>query len=200
MINLLPPDTKESYRFAHRNVRLVRWVAAFGVAIAGLAVISAAGVFYLSQISHSYDQEITDLNKSLKAQNLVQTEQQTNEISNNLKLAVDVLSKQVLFSELLNQLAATIPNNVNLTDLDISQEQTGIDITAETTDYQSATQLQVNLADPANKLFSKADIVSINCISETEEGEETKYPCKVTIRALFVKDNPFLFINNSEAS
>lgn len=199
MINLLPSETKESYRFAHHNVRLMRWVIAFGVAIAGLAIISAAGVFYLSQISHSYDQEITDLNNTLKAQNLTETEQQTNEISSNLKLAVDVLSKQVLFSKLLSRLATIVPSNTNLTDFDISQEQTGIDITAETTDYQAATQLQVNLADPANKLFSKADIVNINCSTDAAE-EGSRYPCKVTIRALFVKDNPFLFINNQEAS
>ena len=36
MINLLPPELKESYRYAHRNVALVRWVAAFAIGFIGL--------------------------------------------------------------------------------------------------------------------------------------------------------------------
>ncbi len=188
MINLLPPGLKSSYRYAHLNAKLLRWMGVFGLAIIGLVVISAGGLFYLYQTSRSYDIQISSLNRTLKEH-----------ISNNLRLAVKVLSKEVLFSKLLTHLASITPSNANLTDLNISQEQTGIDITAETTDYNAATQLQVNLSDPNNKLFTKADIVSISCESNSDSGTSTKYPCSVVIRALFVKDNPFLFINNKDS-
>lgn len=198
MINLLPPDLKSSYRYAHLNAKLLRWIGVFGLAIIGLVVISAGGLLYLYQTSRSYDTQISSLNRTLKEQNIDEVSKQTEHISNNLKLAVKVLSKEVLFSKLLTHLASITPSNANLTDLNISQEQTGIDITAETTDYNAATQLQVNLSDPNNKLFTKADIVSISCESNSDSGTSTKYPCSVVIRALFVKDNPFLFINNKD--
>jgi Tfp pilus assembly protein PilN len=112
---------------------------------------------------------------------------------------VGVLSKQVLFSELLVQLGSITPPNVVLTNLSISQTASAIDVTARATDYNSAAQLQANLADPDNKIFSSADIVDISCSSASAEGLAAAYPCTGTVKALFVKDNPFLFINTNKA-
>ena len=197
MINLLPADLKTAYTYAQHNSRLMKWVIAFAAAIGGLLVISIAGLLYVYQTSHSYDSQITGLQETLERQRLVETEKETKEISNNLKLAVQVLSKEVLFSKLLKQLAAVTPNSVNLTDLNISETQGGLDISAQATSYEAATQFQVNLSDEKNIIFSKADIVSIKCSGGGDEGD-TRYPCTVMIRALFAKDNPFLFINNSK--
>ena len=199
MINLLPPELKQSYRYAYRNVSLVRWVIAFGLGFIGLAVISIAGLVYMQQATQTYATQVTDELNSLDQQKLTATQTQVQNIRNNLKLAVQVLSQEVLFSKLLQQLAAVTPNNAILTNLDLSQSETGVTITALTSSYSVATQLQINLADPANKIFSHADIVSINCLSPSEaSGEQTtaQYPCTAIIRALFVTDNPFLFINS----
>ena len=54
----------------------------------------------------------------------------------------------------------------------------------------------------------KADIVNIQCSSgsgstnpntgqTTATQLDTQYPCKITVRALFAKENPFLFIKNT---
>jgi hypothetical protein len=107
-----------------------------------------------------------------------------------------VLSGEVLFSKLLKQLGTLTPPNTSLSALTITQGTTGIDITANTADYNTATQLQVNLADPNNKIFSKADIVGINCSS----NDAGRYPCTVNIRALLADNNPFLFINDAKGS
>jgi Tfp pilus assembly protein PilN len=198
MINLLPPELKESYSYAQRNSVLMKWLFAFLFAIGGLLIISAAGLFYVYQTSHSYDDQITETQKTLEDQKLAQTEKETQDISNNLKLAVKVLSKEILFSQLLKKLAAVTPSNVNLTDLNINQTQGGINITAQATNYEAATQFQVNLADKNNTIFSSADINSISCAGSVDEVN-SRYPCVVVIRALFAKDNPFVFINNSKA-
>lgn len=201
MINLLPPDIKESYHFARRNSRLVRWLLALGLAFAGLAVLSFTGLWYLRQQAQQYQAQISIAEQDLANQNQKQTEKQVKEIGDNLKLAVQVLSKEVLFSQLLKQLAVITPSNTTLSALNISQVQGAVDISANTTDYKAATQLQVNLADPANKIFSKADIVSINCITptggSTASPTASRYPCSVTIRALFANNNPFLFIRSN---
>lgn len=199
MINLLPPELKQSYRYAYRNVRLVRWVIAFGLGFIGLAFISVAGLIYMQQSTQTYATQVTQQQTLLDSQNLLATQKQVQNISNSLKLAVQVLSKEVLFSKLLEQLASVTPSSAILTNLVLSQAQSGVGITALTTNYTTDTQLQVNLADPANKIFSKADIVSIICQSPTESaGDPTtaKYPCTVVIQAQFATDNPFLLINS----
>lgn len=198
MINLLPPDIKENYSYARRNTRLFRWVSTLSAALVGLIVISLGGMFYLNQQAQQYNDQVSLLQESLRQQDQAKTTKDVTEVSDNLKLAVQVLSKQVLYSRVLRQLATIIPSNVALANLNLSQVQGALDLTANTTDYTAATQLQVNLADPANKLFTKADIVNINCANgETSSDPQKKYPCTVTIRALFSPNNPYLFSSNS---
>lgn len=192
MINLLPPDIKSSYDYASRNVHALRWLIAFTIALVGLAAIGTTGFIYMQHLSKDYQSQIAAKEASLKYQKLEETQKAAKDISNSLKLAVDVLKNEVLFSKLLQQLGTVTPNNVRLTSLNISQTTGALDIIANSTNYQAATQLQVNLADPANKIFSQADIINISCNST---DSTTNYPCSVTIRALFAKNNPFLFIN-----
>lgn len=201
MINLLPPDLQESYRFARRNTVLARWAWRLGFALIGLVILSAGGIFVLQRTANNYTQQANLAQAALDGQDQAATEKQVTEISSNIKLVVQVLSKQVLFSKLLQQIATIIPDNATLSNIVILQSQTALDITANTKDYNAATQLQVNLADPANKIFSKADIVSITCTEAGEAGTvASKYPCKVTIRALFNPSNPFLFIGDQKAA
>ena len=199
MINLLPPSVKSQYHYAQRNVMLRRWAFMLACAFAGLVIIVAFGMLYMNQISSSYKKEIAAATTSLQQQQLGETQKQVKEISGNLKLAAQVLSKEVLFSKLLKQMAAVTPNNVKLANLNISQEESAIDITAKARDYNAATQLQVNLSDPENQIFSRADIVSITCASGETGAQTAGYPCTATIRALFAKQNPFLLINNDKA-
>ncbi len=150
---------------------------------------------YLQQTSNAFAADAAKSAQSLQEQKQTEIEKQVQDISSSLKLAVQVLSKEVLFSQLLKQLSIIIPSNASLSGININQLQGGVDITALTTDYAAATQLQVNLADPDNKIFAKADIINITCASGS--GSATpKYPCTVTMRALFAKNNPFLFINS----
>jgi hypothetical protein len=197
MINLLPPQLKQEYRYARRNTGLLRFVAMFGVGLAGLAVICALGLVYLQQTARTYAAETAAIERSLKDQKQGQVEKQVLDISNSLKLAVRVLSEEVLFSQLLNRLAVTTPTNASLSTLNITELTGGVDITAKTADYKAATQLQVNLADPQNQIFAQADINTISCITD---AQGSKYPCTVSIRALFAEDNPFLFINDKVKS
>jgi hypothetical protein len=193
MINLMPPDLKSGYMYARRNVSLRKWAVLFLVAIVGLGALATYGLLSIKQSTVHNDNQITKTEATFKEERSVETQKQVQDISNNFKLAVKVLSQEVLFSQLIKQVGATIPNNANLTGLTINQTQGGIDISANATDYKTATQVQVNLADPKNKIFSKADIVSITC---GNEAGSASYPCTVNIRALFAGNNPFLFINN----
>lgn len=198
MINLLPPELKQEYRYARRNRRLIHWAAAFAVAIVGLGVITGTGMVIMSHSASTYKAQIVTTEAELASQNITGVQKQVTEISNNLKLMVTVLSKEILFSKLLARLGSITPSNTILTDLSISQTESAIDITARTSDYNAATQLQANLADPNNQIFAKADIVTISCTAQAGDALAA-YPCTATIRALFTDNNPFLFINSAKA-
>ena len=158
MINLLPPDVKSSYVYARRNVALRRWVALFVIALIGVGVIGTYGLVKIQQSTDTYNAQIASTEKVFKEAKFAETQKQIQDISGSFKLVVKVLEQEVLFSQLLKQIAATIPANANLATLNISQTTGGIDISAVAKDYATATQVQVNLADPDNKIFSKAGI------------------------------------------
>lgn len=192
MINLLPPDMKSSYRFARRNRYMVHWITALGVGIVGACALTGIGYMYLQQTANNYESQIASSKQQLVDQKYTAVKAQVQDITNNLQLVVKVLSNQVVFSELLNQIGTLTPRDVNLTGLSISQTQGALDITAQAKNYAAATQLHINLSDKNNKIFSKADILGIDCSGSTNPA----YPCTITIRALFAANNPYLFINS----
>lgn len=195
MINLLPPDVKQNIVYARRNTSIRSWINACLVAIIFISAVVAAGQFYLQSTTNTYTKQLASAQEQLKTQKLEETQKQIEEVSGNLKLVVQVLSRTVLFSKLLGQVGSALPNGSVLTNLSISNKvQGGIDLSFASTDYQTGTQIQLNLADPKNKIFEKADLVNIQC---QEPATPTKYPCTIQIRALFAKNNSFTFVGNS---
>lgn len=197
MINLQPPNVKQNLTYGRRNTQLLRWSLACLLAILGVAIVVLFGQFYMNQSIRNYSTQKQKTTDVLSAQQLSQTQKQVQDISSSLKLVVQVLSREVLFSRLIQQVGAAIPANARLTDLKISQTQGAIDLTAVASDYNTATQVQVNLQDPANKIFNKSDILNITCVATG--AANARYPCSIGLRAQFAKSNPFLFINNSTA-
>lgn len=192
MINLLPPALKQAYRYGRINRHLTHWIYVLIFSVIGVLVITGIGYIYLNQTTENYKNQVAATNAQLAAQNLSTVQKEVKDISNNLNLVVNVLSKQVIFSELLTQIATLLPGDTNLTGLSISQAQGAIDISAAAKTYASATQMQVNLSDPKNGVFSKADIVSINC------SGTTTYPCTVVLRALFASNSSYMLINDGK--
>lgn len=197
MINLLPPEIKTNYRYGRRNIVLRRWAVAFLVAVVGLGALTTYGLLSLQQSTKHYNKEVADSQAYFAKADFAGTQKQLQDISSSFKLVVKVLGQEVLFSQVIKQLAATLPPQASLTGLDLSGTQGGIDISAIAPDYNTATQVQVNLSDPTNKLFSKADIVSVSCKSDA--NTDPRFPCTVKVRALFASNNPFLFINQKVA-
>lgn len=196
MINLLPPEVKQQITYARRNTSLRRWLFALLGAIVCICAVVGAGQLYLQHSIDNYSGQLATGQQQLKDQRLEETQQEIEAVSSNLKLVTQVLSRAVLFSKLLSQVGSAIPSGSVLTNLSISNKvQGGIDLSFSSTDYQTGTQIQLNLADPDNKIFEKADLVNIQCAKQTEP---TKYPCTIQIRALFAKNNSFTLIKPNE--
>lgn len=198
MINLLPPELKESMAYARKNTVLLKWVMALTVAIVGVFLIILFGQMYIAQATNRLEEDIAQSEQNLQEQNIEEVQGRVQEISDSLNLVVDVLSEQILFSDLIQSVGSVIPEGAVLTGLTINEAEGGIDLSADTTDYDTATQVQVNLQDPTNGIFTNADIISIRCQSDVAEDEI--YPCQVSLRALFGPNSQFLLIPSETSS
>lgn len=198
MINLMPPEYKVEIIYARRNVVVLRWLVVMFIALVVMLGIIFGGQMYMRQTSARYTQNVNKAREQLQSQNFEETQAKLASISNNVKLAIQVLSREILFSKLIRQLGSAMPENTVLKQLQIDKLQGPITLQAQALDITAATQLQVNLQDPANKIFEKADIETINC--SPNAGEKQIYPCSVQIKALFAKDNPFLFISRTRGA
>ena len=197
MINLLPQETKENFRFAKKNTVLLKWTFGISFGLAGILLVIGAGWFFLNRSESTYTRLVNDTNSRLATEKLSEVQAKSDEISSNLKLVVNVLSREILFSSLLNRVGQILPHGTVLTGLNITQVGGGLDLQAATVNYQTASQLQTNLQDSNNNIFAKADIVSITCQTGGATSLSANYPCKAQYRAQFANNNPFLFINNS---
>jgi len=189
MINLLPTELKSHYHFAHLNVSLRRWIVGALLGLVGLACLGVFGVLLLNHSINDYQTILDQSNRQLQSADAKSINQQTVDMADNLKLMTQVLSKEVVFSDLLKRLGAVTPRGVTLTGLSISQDDSAINLTAESDTYDAGAQLFTNLNNADNQIFSKADLVSISCPAD-------KAKCDVSVRALVAQDSPFLFINS----
>lgn len=194
MINLLPHDTKKGLLFARRNTFLVRSIFGIIVGICILSGVIAGSYIVLNQQTNNYKASIAEAEALLKEQNETETIARVQEISNSLNLVVGVLGEEILFSELLRQVGAVMPAGTALQNLSLSGQLSGaLDLQAVAVDYDSATQVQINLEDPNNGLFEKADLVGIDCNGR----DDPIYPCVATLRAQFNDENDFRLLSNT---
>jgi hypothetical protein len=193
----MPHDRKQDLLYARRNRLVVRWLVAMVAGIVGVIIVVTGGYFYINQQTKLYERQVQATRDRLGAQKLEETQKRLESISASTKLSLQALSKQVLFSEVLQQVATVTPRGAVLQNLTVGKLDGGIDLQFIAKDYQTATQVHINLQDPANKLFEKSDLLSVNCTAQSTTPGATinPYPCQTSIRALFTKNNPFLYIN-----
>lgn len=196
MINLLPYSYKQEVMYARKNVTLLRILLYMASAAIGVLILFGAGIVYTSQQIKTKDNEYTSKTTELAKNNVSKTYEDLNQISNNTKLALQVLSGEILFSKLITQIGTIIPPGTQLNSLSLEKDKidSGISLSASTLDINTATQLQLNLQDKNNQVFEKADIDNVTCTP----GPGIRYPCQVTIKATFLKEkNPYVFISPS---
>jgi Tfp pilus assembly protein PilN len=197
MINLLPQDIKEDIFYARRNTRLRNWIVVTVFALIGVGVIVAGGLLYMQQQIKSQTASVAQAKQTLHDQKVDETQKRVEEISSDTKLTLDVLSREILFSKLLRQIGSALPANTALQSLQIDTVQGGIQLNALAADFNAGTQLQLNLQDPKNGVFEKADINSITCADASTPllPEQKLFPCSVNLRALFGKNSSYVYIS-----
>ena len=192
MINLLPPDVKAEISYARRNAKLVGWVVALTAVIAGVGFMTAFGVFYI-QKNISNQQKVAKIaEERMVSQNVEKTKSELQSLSNNVNTIVQILNKQLLFSKMFTAIGGVLPRGTALNDITLSSAESALDLNIGASSRETATQAFVNISDPKNGFFDKADLITINC----SEGTDKKYPCTATIRVTLKTDSSFYFLNS----
>lgn len=191
MINLLPPERKEAYHYARRNNVALKAIIGLLVGLSLLVLIVGGSVLFLNNETDDFKDSIAISKSDLEKQDEAKTIERVQDISNSLKLVVNVLEQEVLFSELLKQVGAVMPSGTVLRNLSINGDLSGaLDLEAGAINPNSASQVLINLKDPANQLFKTADLIAINC-----NTTDPAYPCTVILRAEFAADNDFMLLS-----
>jgi hypothetical protein len=196
MINLLPPERSQSIRYGRINDLLLRWLAGLGGAIVVLIIILIGGRLYINQQSKNLQSDITNSQTQLTTQNLPQVQHEADEISGDLKVINQVLGSEVRLSDVLRSIGGVMPSGSILDGLTLTNVSGAIDLAASATDHTTAAQVAVNLSDPSNGLFSKVDIVSIDC----PPGATTTYSCTVNLKVLFSNSAKTKFLGVAKAA
>jgi hypothetical protein len=85
MINLLPPDHKQSIVFARRNRTLLHWVIAFAIVLLLIIMVTVAGNMYVNATANSFWDDVKISEKRIESQNLAETQKEAETFSNNLE-------------------------------------------------------------------------------------------------------------------
>lgn len=191
MINLLPPERASQIKYGRRNAALRRWLIFVLLAIAGLVIIIAAGALYINGQSNNLNHQVADFQSRLQNQNLQQVKKDAAEISGDIKVINQVLSREIRFSALMQEVGKVMPRGTVLESLTLNKVTGALDLSASATDYTSAAQIAINLNDPKNGLFDKVDIININCGNVNDSA----YKCTASLRALFNKTAQSRFLS-----
>lgn len=190
MINLLPPEFAMQIRYGRRNTAIRRWLAAVWLAIAGLIIILTGGWLYINNQTSRLQTETAASKQQLAVKNLEKVKKDAKEITGDVKVINQILSREIDFSGLMQDIGKVMPPGSVLGGLTLTKVDGVIDLTADARDYTTAAQIAVNIKDPKNNLFSSVDIVNINCSSA-----DTTYKCNGVYKALFSKDAKTRFLS-----
>jgi Tfp pilus assembly protein PilN len=184
--------------FGRRNRLLLQWTVTCLIIIVTMSATVLFGMFYIDSSKKALTESIEKTQTEIKTEKLDQVQKEAVALSQGVKLIVQILSKEVKFSKLLQSLGTIMPSGTNLSGITLSNDVAGaLDLTATATNYQAATQVQVNLLDEKNNLFSKVDTVSVSCDdgSQTSStGEKSNYPCQILLRAQFKEGASVTFL------
>lgn len=192
MINLLPPHTKKEIRAARVNIILLRYCVLL-IFTLGFVLASFGVGFYITW---------NDKNAALarkqaadsSANTYAKVKQEAESFSKDLKTAKTILSGEISYSQLLIDIANTLPAGTIVNSLSLASNNFGtpVTLTARTIlgpDAGSRDVYALKLKDAleASPLFEKVNIASTVLTENPGTNLERKYPLQVVINTTLSK-------------
>lgn len=159
MINLLPTETQALNRAAHLNLKLRNYIfILFGVLLIVLTIFGS-GFYSTMQSRSAAESELQTNQQETIAYQKVRNEAKS--FADNLKIAKSILSQETLYSDLIAQIAQTLPSSAVLSSLtlDSASAQKPMLMTARVKTKSDALTLKNTLE--SSPLFEDVNLVSV---------------------------------------
>jgi Tfp pilus assembly protein PilN len=158
MINLLPPEIKESRKYASRNLAMIKACVFLGASIAVIGGMRGYGYIYLNRAAKEVTQASQAKQAELKDLDVLQKNAQG--IADTIKTGSILLGREKKFSELIQTIGSLMPEGATLKGLRLTGDtKQPLEITANIKSIDLAPVLQRNLL--TSDLFEAADIQSV---------------------------------------
>jgi Tfp pilus assembly protein PilN len=180
MINLLPPEQKQSIKYGRLNVALTRYISLTLLVIMALLVVFFIGAQRLDNTQEEIWAQVE--NDRAEVEELLGYQDEAKEIADDVDTLSKILKREVKFSDLLTSIGGVMPSGSVLTQLSLDEDRTKpLNLTAMVVDGPTAAVLRTNLEE--SDIFDKADIVSIS-----SQEADPKYKYQVTVSVTFADD------------
>lgn len=182
MINLLPPQTKRHIRAARQNIVLRRYCFLVVFSALLFSAIFAVG-FWVTSDEKSQAERAKAADQQAMAQ-YADVREQAEQFASDLKTAKEILGGSVSFSDLIIDIAATVPPGVVLNNLALgaTTQKGPIDITGRAKSYDAVLAIKTSLE--SSDIFQ-----DVNIASTTQGDSEGDYQFTFNIKAQFSGDN-----------
>jgi Tfp pilus assembly protein PilN len=190
MINLLPPEIKDSIRFARINVILIQYAI---IAIFTVVIVITLMLFGKASLGNTKS-ELEELIRvdRVKIAELEQVNTEAKKLSETVSTIGKLIDQEVKFSVLLQEIGAVIPKGTVVSGLTLSQDAAEpISLSVLTDSAERAGVLQENLI--ASDLFLSADILSVTKASGDVAGG---YQFTAELQAYYNPDLPLATLDD----
>lgn len=178
MINLLPPEVKQEIRFGQLNITAIQYAVLIALISLALVAVLFFGVTVVSGDERSLRQAIDEKQQILTE--LEPTVAEAKQLEGTINTIAALLSREITFSQLLQDIAAVIPNGASLTGLSLTgDESLPLRIDALINDQTLAAVMRENLEN--SDLFEQADIQSVSASAISESGQATEYQVRIVV-------------------
>ena len=190
MINLLDTETQRHYRAARLNLKLRGYLTLLLITLVLIVALFGFGVFLTRSERAIAERELAQGEQSVARYASVKKEAE--DFSANLKIAKAILSQEVLYSDMMVQIARTLPSSAVLSSLVLDQAtlQKPITLAARVKTKEDSVILKNTLED--SPLFERVNLNSINeqPVFPGTKGIPRTYPVVVTLSMNVTKGKP----------
>ena len=181
MINLLPPTDKHQVRAGRSNALLLRYNIFLVVALGFLLVAIGVVYVFLANTKTSAEQTIKD--SQSRVSSYVEIEKQAGEFKANLAVAKQIMDKEVIYTDVILEIAALMPPGVVLDDLKLDAKTFGTKTTLSAHSKTVGDAIALKESFQKSPLFSD---VNFQTISTDETG--SAYPISISLNITIKKD------------
>lgn len=187
MINLLPPREHKELKASRQNTLLIRYVIASFIVLLGVIAVHFIGFVLIEKAR--VDAEHSNIDNTSKAAKYEQVKQATNNFTQDLATAKQILSHKTSYTDMLFNIARVLPGDIVLQNLSLNQDFVGkpLSLSIRTKSYDDAIRLKNMLVE--SKIATNISIVSIMNESTAANGEASTAPQQTS-------DRPYLMTLN----